>query len=255
MSLAIYANAEQCGVAAGQYGAQRLREVQARRGEANIIVATGASQFVMLATLAAAPGIDWSKVTLFHLDEYVGLPETHPPSFRKYIKERFVAKLPTALKKAHYVDGSAADPSRVCAELGAAIKARPIDVCFIGIGENGHVAFNDPPADFTTEEPYLVVQLDEKCRRQQLGEGWFPNLDAVPRQAISMSVWQILQSQCIVNTVPDARKAHAVKISIEGDMGPNHPASVIRLHPDCSTFCDEPAAAELSAITRKFCRR
>jgi glucosamine-6-phosphate deaminase len=255
MSLAIYADAEQCGLAAGQYGAQRLRDILTQRGAANVIVATGASQFVMLSTLAAAPGIDWSQVTLFHLDEYVGLPESHPASFRKYIKERFVANLPKAPKKVFYVDGSAADPAQVCAELNATVKTHPIDLCFMGIGENGHVAFNDPPADFASEEPYLLVDLDEKCRRQQLGEGWFPSLEAVPKQAISMSVWQVLQSKCIVNTVPDARKAHAMKISFEGEMCPNHPASVIRLHPDCHSFCDQPAAAELSELTRKFCRR
>ncbi len=255
MSLNIYADVASMGCAAAAHGAEKIKQALAERGRANIIVATGASQFSMLARLAKTEGIDWGKITIFHLDEYVGLPESHPASFRKYIRERFVAQLPQTPAKVWYVDGSAPDPRQSCRELGEAIKANPIDVCFIGIGENGHVAFNDPPADFDTEEPYLVVELDEACRRQQLGEGWFPALDDVPRQAISMSVRQILKSRSIVNTVPDARKAQAMKITFEGELIPEHPASAIRLHSDCATFCDVPAAAELSKLAREFCRR
>ena len=253
MSLSIYRDKVSCSRAAAAYGAERIRRALSERGECRIIVATGASQFNMLSALASAPGIDWGRVTLFHLDEYVGLPETHPASFRKYIRERFVAKLPCALCAAHYVPGDAADVRGAIAALGRELTSSPVDVCFIGIGENGHIAFNDPPADFATEEPYLVVSLDEVCRRQQLGEGWFPTLEDVPRQAVSMSVRQILRSRCIVNTVPDARKAYAMRITFEGEMSPAHPASVIRLHPDCATFCDDAAASELSALTRDVC--
>ena len=251
--LQIHSNPETMGAAAAARGAALIKQAIAERGEANIIVATGASQFTMLSALAATPGIDWGKVTLFHLDEYVGLPVTHPASFRKYLTERFVEKLPVKMKEVNLVEGDAADLEGSIAALGKKIAEKPIDVCFIGIGENGHIAFNDPPADFDTEEPYLIVNLDDVCRNQQLGEGWFPNFDAVPKQAVSMSVRQIMKSRCIVNTVPDARKAHAIKITFEEELSPMHPASVIRLHPDCRTFCDIPAAAELSSFTKDIC--
>ncbi len=255
MSLEIYSNPETMGAAAAAFGAKKIKEAIVSQGFANIIVATGASQFTMLSALAKDTEIDWTKVTMFHLDEYVGLPESHPASFRKYIKERFVANLPAQLQAAYYVDGSNPDPKQACKELGEIIAKHPIDVCFIGIGENGHIAFNDPPADFDTEDAYLVVDLDEACRKQQLGEGWFPTLDDVPKQAISMGVRQILKSKTIVNTVPDARKANAMQITFEGELCPCHPASVIRLHPDCATFCDAAAASKLSKLTRDICSK
>lgn len=253
MSLKIYSNPETMGAAAAAFGTEKIRAAIAEKGSANIIVATGASQFTMLKNLAKAPGIDWGKVTMFHLDEYVGLSETHPASFRKYIKTRFVAQLPESPAAAYYVDGGNPDPQAACDVLGEIIAKHPIDVCFIGIGENGHIAFNDPPADFDTGKAYLVVNLDKACRKQQFGEGWFPTLDDVPKQAISMSVRQIMKSRTIVNTVPDERKAYAMQITFEGELSPMHPASVIRLHPDAATFCDVAAAAKLSAFTRSIC--
>lgn len=255
MSLVICKDKQACGIAAGKKGAEKIRQAIAEKGECRIIIATGASQFEMLTQLVKEPGIDWTKVTMFHLDEYVGLPETHPASFRKYIKERFIAKLPAPLKEYNLVEGDAADLPGTIKKLGEHLQDKEVDVCFIGIGENGHIAFNDPPADFDTEEPYLIVNLDEVCRKQQLGEGWFPDLDAVPKQAVSMSVRQVMKSRCIINTVPDARKAYAMQITFEGDLSPMHPASVIRVHPDCSTFCDLPAAAKLCKLTRDFCTK
>ncbi len=255
MSLEIYSNPETMGAAAAARGAEKIISAIEKQNYANIIVATGASQFTMLSALAKNPNINWSKVTLFHLDEYVGLPESHGASFRKYIKERFIAQLPKALKAAYFVDGSNPNPQEACATLAEAIKEHPIDVCFIGIGENGHIAFNDPPADFETETPYLVVELDEVCRKQQLGEGWFPTLEDVPKQAISMSVRQILKSKAIINTVPDERKAEAMKLTFEGELCPQHPASVVRIHPDCVTFCDVPAASKLSKLTQDICAK
>ncbi len=255
MSLSIYTGKKECGVAAAKFGAGKIREALAAQGECRIVVATGASQFDMLTQLAQEKDIDWGKVTVFHLDEYVGLPETHPASFRKYIKERFVAKLPVPPMEVNYVPGDAPDLEAAIDRLGRHLQEKPVDVSFIGIGENGHIAFNDPPADFDTEIPYLIVNLDEVCRRQQLGEGWFPTLEDVPRKAVSMSVRQILKSRCIVNTVPDERKAYAMQITFEGELSPLHPASVIRLHPNCSTFCDQPAASRLSRLTREFCAK
>ncbi|MBN2393227.1 MAG: glucosamine-6-phosphate deaminase [Anaerolineae bacterium] len=248
MNLNIYKTKDDMGAAAARQTAQWLIAAMTARGAANLILATGASQFEMLESLVQGNyglhDVDWSKVTVFHLDEYIGLSETHPASFRKYLKERFVDKLPT-LRKFHYVNGEADDPVAECARLGAIITAHPIDVACIGIGENGHLAFNDPPADFETEEPYIVVNLDEACRRQQLGEGWFPTFDDVPTQAISMSIRQIMKSAAIVCTVPDARKARAVKGAVEGPVTNLHPSSILQRHPLCDLFLDEPAASLL----------
>lgn len=235
------------GKAAAEYGAERIREALASNGRAAIIVATGASQFEMLEQLCAAPGIDWHRVTMFHLDEYVGLPITHPASFRKYLWERFVRKLPVPPAAFHYVDGDAADVAAECRRLGGLIAAAEIDVAFIGIGENGHLAFNDPPADFETTEPFLVVELNEACKRQQMGEGWFPEFSDVPDTAISMSIRQILASKTIVCTVPDERKAEAVRNAVEGPITSDVPASILRTHPDCTLFLDKGAASLLRA--------
>ena len=229
---------------AASEGARSLRSVLREEGSANIIVATGASQLEMLAALVAEEDIAWNRVTAFHLDEYVGLPIRHPASFRKYLWERFHRLLPLPLKAFHYVDGEA-DPYAECKRLGAIIGEHPIDVAFVGIGENGHLAFNDPPANFHAAEPFLVVNLDEACRRQQLGEGWFPTFDDVPKRAISMSCRQILKSRHIVCTVPDRRKADAVKGAVEGPVTPMVPASILQEHTETSLYLDAESASLL----------
>lgn len=231
------------GAQAAALGAAAIRDAIARHGESTIIVATGASQFEVLQNLVAADGIDWTKVTAFHLDEYVGLTEDHPASFRRYLRLRFMAPLsdaPTFIP----VDGEG-DPAAETKRLNALIAGRRVDVCFAGIGENCHLAFNDPPADFDTEEPYIVVTLDEACRQQQFGEGWFPSLQAVPERAISMSVHQIMKSALIVLSVPDERKAKATRDAVEGPVSPLHPASVLQNHPNTVLFLDPPAASLL----------
>ena len=207
MKIIISKTKEELGKKAAQNGAELIRKAIEKKGNANIIVATGASQFEMLGELGKED-IDWSKVTAFHLDEYIGLPNTHPASFRKYLKERFVDIV--SPKEFHYVNGEI-NPDEECKRLGKIIAEHPIDVAFVGIGENGHLAFNDPPADFETEVAYLTVNLDEDCRMQQMGEGWFPTLKDVPHQAISMSIKQIMKSDTIICSVPDLRKAKAVK--------------------------------------------
>ena len=232
------------GEQAAARGAAVIRDALARRGRAAVIVATGASQFEMLGALVAAEGIDWTRVTAFHLDEYIGMPATHPASFRKYLRERFVERLPSPPAAFHYLSGES-DPRAECLRVGGLIARHAIDVAFIGIGENGHLAFNDPPADFETEEPYLVVDLDEACRRQQLGEGWFRTLDDVPRQAISMSVRQIMKAAAIVCTVPDARKARAVQGAVEGPITPACPSSILQRHPAVTIFLDRDSASLL----------
>jgi glucosamine-6-phosphate deaminase len=244
MNISIMPDKPQMGKAAAAAGAKLIREAIAARGAANIIVATGASQFEMLASLAAEPDVAWNRVTGFHLDEYVGLPITHPASFRSYLWQRFVSRLPLPLREFHYLDAEH-DPQAECRRVGNLIRQHPIDVAFVGIGENGHLAFNDPPADFDTEEPYLVVELDEACRRQQLGEGWFPTLADVPRQAISMSVRQIVRSRAIICTVPDERKAAAVRGAVEGAVTPQVPASILQRHQRATIYLDPPAASQL----------
>ena len=215
------------------------------KGQANIILATGASQFETLKNLVLNKDIDWSKVVMFHLDEYIGLPESAPASFRKYLKERFLEKV-SPLKEAVLVNGEN-DPTLECERLNKIIKDHPIDVALVGIGENGHLAFNDPPADFDIESPYIVVNLDEKCRLQQFNEGWFDSLEAVPAQAISMSIKQICLSKQIICSVPDARKAEAVKNSLENQVSNLFPASILQNHSDCTFYLDKFSAALLSS--------
>ncbi|NLH15033.1 MAG: glucosamine-6-phosphate deaminase [Phycisphaerae bacterium] len=240
----IFADAGSLGAAAaGEAGQQILSAIRSRK-QADIILATGTSQLKTLDALVTFKGIDWSKVTMFHLDEYIGLPDTHKASFRKYLREQFVARVPK-LAAAHFVCGDAPDPEAECRRLGQLISATTIDVALVGIGENGHLAFNDPPADFDTEEPYIIVNLDERCRRQQLGEGWFSSFEDVPSRAISMGIRQILKSRHIVCSVPDQRKAEAVRNTLEGPVLPNCPASILRTHPSCRMYLDEPAASLL----------
>jgi glucosamine-6-phosphate deaminase len=237
------------GLKAGISAAGLIRKAISEKGTAHIILATGTSQFETLQTLTSQPDIDWSKVVMFHLDEYIGLPITSPASFRKYLKERFIDKVP-ALKAAHLINGED-DAVLECKRLAELIRKHPIDVALVGIGENGHLAFNDPPADFETEEPYIIVALDEPCRKQQLGEGWFPTLDDVPRQAISMSIRQIMKSKHIICSVPDSRKAVAVKNCLEQTVSNLYPASILQQHPDCQVFLDAASAALLSEGTVK----
>lgn len=245
MEIIVAASKEELGLKAAAAGAARLRQAIALCDVANIIVATGASQFEMLAALVRAEEVDWSKVTAFHLDEYAGLPKTHPASFRRYLLERFVGQLPTPLANFHEISGEG-DLTAECSRLGRLIASCPIDVAFIGIGENGHLAFNDPPADFSAASPYHVVALDEACRRQQWGEGWFASLDDVPRTAISMSIPQIMASRAIICSVPDERKAAAVRRALRGPVTPEVPASILQRHAAATIFLDGPSASLLS---------
>lgn len=237
---------KECGAAAAAEGIKRLKQVLAEKREVNIILATGMSQFAMLAALREAEGIEWERVNAFHLDEYVGISIRHPASFRTVLWKEFFSKLPVPLKSFTWVDGEAPDPAAECDRLGKNISEHPIDVAFIGIGENGHLAFNDPPADFVTATPYLVVNLDDGCRRQQMGEGWFKTMDDVPAQAISMSIQQIMKSKVLIVTVPDERKAEAVKNSVEAKISNMAPGTILRCHPDATLFIDAAAASKLT---------
>jgi len=249
MTITIHADNRTAGDAAAAEGAKAIRAALDNRGAANIIVATGASQFEMLDALTMQHGIGWNAVTAFHLDEFVGLPIAHRASFRLYLWRRFVSRLPLPLAAFHYVNAEQ-DPAAECQRLAPILRRHPIDVAFVGIGENGHLAFNDPPADFETDESYLVVNLDDACRRQQFGEGWFDSLDEVPRRAISMSVRQIMSARKIICTVPDQRKAEAVRAAVEGPVTPHVPASILQRHPDVTLYLDLASASLLNGGTR-----
>ncbi|MGH7940430.1 MAG: glucosamine-6-phosphate deaminase [Limisphaerales bacterium] len=248
----VFSNSDELGRAAASAAAQTLRQAIASQGRARIIAATGASQVCFLKELTAASGIDWKRVEMFHLDEYVGLPMSDPASFRRYLLERLIQ--PAGIREYHLLDGEG-DVAKVCREAGAELNVAPIDVAFVGIGENGHLAFNDPPADFTTDQPYVVVKLDEKCRRQQVGEGWFRELAQVPKLAISMSVRQILKARKILCIVPDKRKAEAVKACLEGEISATAPASILRSHADVTFYLDKDSASLLDRATSDPGRR
>jgi glucosamine-6-phosphate deaminase len=234
------------GAKAAEQAANTIRRAIQQRGNARIIAATGASQFEFLEALTALSGIDWPKVEMFHLDEYVGISDSHPASFCRYLRERLIQK--TGITNYHLIDGED-NPAEVIRIVGQALRSAPIDIAFVGIGENGHLAFNDPPADFTVDAPYLVVTLDDACRRQQMGEGWFATVKDVPEHAISMSVKQILKANEIIAIVPDARKANAVKACLEGEINPMAPASILRTHPNTTIYLDQHSVALIKPET------
>ena len=242
MVLKLFKDKTALAAAAAEQAGTSIRHAIAEHGKARIIAATGASQFEFLEALTSLPGIDWKQVEMFHLDEYIGLPASHPASFSNYLQQRLIQK--TGITQHHLLNG-AEDPAEVIRHASQALRQARVDVAFVGVGENGHLAFNDPPADFETEEEYLIVTLDEACRRQQLGEGWFATLDDVPRRAISMSVRQILKAKRILCIVPDARKAKAVKSCFQGEISPLAPASILRTHPNTTVFLDQHSAALL----------
>ncbi len=242
MKLEICQDKKDLGIKAASRGAGLIKRAISETGSARIILATGASQFETLSRLVSEPDVDWKKVIAFHLDEYVGLPFSHPASFRKYLKERFADKVP--IGSFVYIDGEN-NPEKELKRLGRLIESAPVDVAFVGVGENGHLAFNDPPADFNTDEPYIIVRLNRECKRQQVGEGWFGSVAEVPDKAISMSIRQIMRSQKIICAVPDLRKARAVKNCFQGDVTPNAPASILREHDMSFVFLDRESSSML----------
>ena len=246
MEIRTYSDRLTMSRAAARHACAVIEAAIEARGIARIVAATGASQLDFLGAVTASP-VDWSRVELFQLDEYVGLPIDHPASFRQYLLQRLIRK--AGIQQYHLLDGEQ-DPMEVAEDVGRELGAVPVDVAFVGIGENGHLAFNDPPADFTTDRPYLIVTLDDACRQQQVNEGWFGSVADVPSQAISMSVRQILKSREIVCVVPDARKAHAVKACVESAISPMAPASILRTHANTTLYLDRDSAALLDPATR-----
>jgi glucosamine-6-phosphate deaminase len=244
LQLEIFDTKAELGRTAARDATEIINQAIEERGAAYVIAATGASQFEFLDALVLEE-IDWTKVVFFHLDEYVGLSESHPASFRRYLKEGILSRIQP--RSFHLLNGEAGDVNEECRRVGELISRETIDVAFVGIGENGHLAFNDPPADFETDEPYIVVNLDQRCRQQQVGEGWFKSLDEVPAQAISMSIRQILRSRNILCIAPDQRKATAVKNCVELDVSPMHPASILQQHQSVKLYLDRASASLLQS--------
>ena len=241
MVIHVYHTAEESGEHAAKLVAAKLNDAIAKKGEARLLLSTGASQFEFIDALIKQP-VDFSKVIMFHLDEYVALPITHIASFRKYLQERFVDHV--NLKEAVFVNGEG-DVEANIKYLSDRVKEKPIDVGLIGIGENGHIAFNDPPADFETEAAYKIVNLDDRCKKQQVGEGWFPTVDDVPKQAISMCVKQIMSCECLVSVVPRGMKAEAVKNTLTQKVNNIVPATIMKTHKDWHLYIDELSSAQI----------
>jgi len=241
LNILTYANKNSLGQAAAKFVSKCVQAAIQERGEANIIVATGASQYDFLDSLTQDQTVDWQKVTAFHLDEYLGLSEDHPASFRRYLWERLFSKVP--FQTIHLLDGTADDPQHECNRYAYLLATRTIDVACIGIGENGHLAFNDPPADFETEALVHIVDLDEACRRQQVGEGHFATINDVPPQALSLSIPAIMRAKAISCVVPDQRKAEAVRCTLQGPISPQCPASVLRNHANAYLYLDIESAS------------
>jgi glucosamine-6-phosphate deaminase len=253
MLLKVFSDRVTLADAGATQAATAIRRAIAERGHARIIAATAASQLEFLDILTKAPDIDWSKVEAFHLDEYIGLPVSHPGSFRKMLLDQLVQK--TGITNYHLLQGDAADPSQVVQRVGQQLASLPVDIAFLGIGENGHIAFNDPPADFKVEDPYIIVKLDEACRQQQVGEAWFADISQVPKQAISMSVRQILKAKEILAVVPGPRKARAVKACMEDAISPDTPASILRTHPNSTVYLDQDSASLLGPALQSSLRQ
>lgn len=246
MVISVFEDKVSLGRAAAEQAARAIRAAVGERGVARVVAASAMSQFEFLAALTAISDVPWKQVELFHLDEYIGLPTTHPASFCKFLQEHLIGK--TGIARLHLLNG-ADDPAKVIESAARAISAAPVDVAFVGIGENGHIAFNDPPADFETEQPFLVVNLDEACRRQQVGEGWYKDISEVPKQAISMSVRQVMKAKEVLAVVPDSRKAQAVKACFDGEISPMAPSSILRRHRNATVYLDRNSAALLNPAT------
>jgi glucosamine-6-phosphate deaminase len=246
MHILVHEDRKSLGEAAAVQAADAIRRSIEERGRARIIAASAASQIEFLEALTAMPGIEWPRVEMFHLDEYIGLSMTHPASFCGFLQEHLIAK--TGMTMFHLLDGEQ-DPADVIRGVNETVRTAPIDVAFVGIGENGHLAFNDPPADFVTEEPFIVVKLDGTCRRQQVEEGWFPSLEMVPSRAVSMSVQQVLKAKEILAIVPGPRKAASIAACFDGPVSPAAPSSILRTHSNATIYLDKESSALLKKET------
>lgn len=249
MRCKICENKNKMALTAAKNAAKILKQSISSKGHATFIMATGKSQLEFIKNLTDDSTIDWSKTTMFHLDEYIRLPAGHPASFRKYLEERFIDKVHPGI--VHLIKGDTNEPEEECQRLNKIIADEEIDAAFVGIGENGHLAFNDPPADFETNEPFIIVDLDDACRQQQYKEGWFSDLSDVPKQAISISIRQIMKSKHIICVVPGKRKAQAVKHCLEKEISVMYPASILRKHANAFIYLDKSSASLLRIVKKR----
>jgi len=238
--------------AAAREAASILRDALEKRGSARIIVGTGNSQLDMVGALVHEPGLDWARIEVFHMDEYVGMSAEHPASFHLWLKTRLVDIAHPG--KVNFMHGDAADLQQECARYAALLHAAPVDICFIGFGENGHIAFNDPGvADFDDPLPVKRVTMDERCRQQQVGEGHFPNLDAMPKEALTLTCPELFRAEHLICTVPEGRKAEAVKNALTGPVTEACPSSLVRTHPGATVYLDAESASLLPGQWPKRC--
>ena len=235
----------EAGKAAADRAAKILQSTLDTKSTVCFVAATGISQFDFLESLCKHDEIDWKRTEMFHLDEYIGLSATHPASFRYYLKKRLIEKVHPG--KINFIKGDAINPALECQRISEIISKKIIDIAFLGIGENGHLAFNDPPADFKTEVPYLIVELDKITRKQQVGEGWFKSIEEVPEKAISMSINQILKAKNIICICPEKRKAKVVRECLleSSPITPIHPASILKVHNNVYCYLDKDSASLL----------
>jgi len=244
LPVSVYETNAHAGQAAAEDAAAFLKETLEARGQANVILATGNSQLSFLERLRAIPGLDWSKVNIFHMDEYLGIDPAHPASFPLFLQRHFLEYLDPPVSAFYPVPGQHPDPEQACREYEALLRAHPVDLCALGIGENGHLAFNDPPyADFNDPVWMKVVQLDEASRRQQVGEGHFPDMDAVPTHALTLTIPALLAARKVLAIVPEARKAQAVQKSLYGPITDACPGSILRQTAHALLYLDRNSAA------------
>jgi glucosamine-6-phosphate deaminase len=249
MKVEVYPSRAAAGTAAAHAAARVMTELEQTRGAIRVIFATGASQLDTLAALTAMDGLPWNRIRGFHMDEYIGISADHPASFRRYMREKLTQKV--TMQEFFEVDGSAPDPEQTCREYAERLRSADPQLCLLGIGENGHLAFNDPPvADFNDPLDVKIVHLDAICRQQQAAEGWFERAEDVPQSAITLTIPALFRVPKLIVSVPGSRKAAIMRRTIEEPISTQCPATILRTHPDVTVYLDTDSAAELDGVLR-----
>lgn len=247
MKLQIHDSPVAAGEAAAKAVAETLKQLNQNGNRIGVIFATGASQLDTLRALTAISGLPWEKVHGFHMDEYMGIDKGHPASFRRYLRENLTQRVP--MEEFFEIDGSSSDPERIQREYVQQLRAADPQLCLLGIGENGHIAFNDPAeADFDDPDAMKVVTLDAECRQQQVAEGWFPSFEDVPLQALTLTIPTILNVRKLIVSIPGRRKAQSVRRALLEPISTACPATILRSHPDVTLFLDQESAGELDGL-------
>lgn len=251
LKIEIYPDSQAAGEAASLAAATEIRRLAERSGDIGVIFATGASQIPTLRALTSIAGLPWDRIVGFHMDEYENLPLDHPASFRRYLRERLTSRV--SMKQFNEIDGTLDDPEQLCVDYAGLLRAANPQVCLLGIGENGHLAFNDPPvADFNDPQDMKIVVLDDVCRQQQFAEGWFESLDAIPKRAATLTIPALFRVPKLIASVPGSRKAQIVHRTLTEPITTACPATLMRTHPDCTVYLDKDSAAELQRMDIQF---